>query len=284
MTILRRAGTPLDGSNPALLTGYGGYGNSRRPGFDADRRILLDRGFVIAVANLRGRRRVRRRLAPPGESHRKQNVFDDFLACAEELIAAGYTNPMRLAIEGGSNGGLLMGAALTQRPGLFRAVVAHVGIFDMLRVEGTPNGLFNTTEFGSVKDPEQFRALHAYSPYHRVADGTAFPAVLFLTGKNDPRVDPWQSRKMVARLQAATSCGAPVLLRTSAHSGHGIGSPLSERAAQEADVVASSWTGSASPTAPPNGGDAPPAGVNRGGTLLRPGLAEPKRHGGREEA
>src|SRR6185503_12219461 len=149
---------------------------------------------------------------------RKQNVFDDFIACAEQLIRSGYTRPERLAIEGGSNGGLLMGAALTQRPDLFRAVVTHAGIYDMLRVEMSPNGAFNVPEYGTVKDPAQFKAMRAYSPYHRVAAGKSYPAVLFLTGANDPRVDPMQSRKMVARLQAA---GAPlVLLRTSAASGH----------------------------------------------------------------
>jgi prolyl oligopeptidase len=168
----------------------------------------------------------------------KQNVFDDFLACARHLIAAGYTSPKRLAIEGGSNGGLLMGAALTQAPELFRAVVSHVGVYDMLRVELSPNGAFNVPEFGTVKDEAQFRALHAYSPYHRVRHGTAYPAVLMLTGANDPRVDPMQSRKMTARLQAANPSGRPVLLRTSGSTGHGGGTPLAERIAQEVDVWA----------------------------------------------
>ena len=130
-----------------------------------------------------------------------------------------------------------MGAALTQHPDLFRAVVAHVGIFDMLRVELHPNGAFNVTEFGSVKEPELFRALYAYSPYHHVVDGTKYPAVLFLTGDNDPRVDPANSRKMTARLQASGT-ERPVLLRTSGSSGHGIGTALSERIAQDADVEA----------------------------------------------
>jgi prolyl oligopeptidase len=160
------------------------------------------------------------------------------IAAAEHLIARGYTNPSRLAAMGGSNGGLLMGAILTQRPGLFRAIVSSVGIYDMLRVETTPNGAFNVTEFGSVKDPEQFKALLAYSPYHNVKDGTAYPAVLLLTGANDGRVDPYNSRKMAARLQAATSSGRPVLLRTSFSTGHGIGTALETRIQEMADEYA----------------------------------------------
>ena len=150
-----------------------------------------------------------------GNLTHKQNVFDDFLACAQYLIDQKYTSPAHLAILGGSNGGLLMGAAFTQRPDLFRAVVSVVGIYDMLRVELDPNGAFNVTEFGTVKDPDQFKALYAYSPYHHVKDGTAYPAILMPTGENDHRVNPMQSRKMIARLQAADSSGHPILLRTS---------------------------------------------------------------------
>jgi prolyl oligopeptidase len=131
-----------------------------------------------------------------------------------------------------------MGAALTQRPDLFRAVIAYVGVHDMLRVELDPNGAFNVTEFGSVADPDQFAALHAYSPYHHVVDGTPYPAVLLLTGDHDGRVNPAHSRKMAARLQAATSSGLPVLLRTSASAGHGMGTALNERIAEDADVYA----------------------------------------------
>src|SRR5439155_17427665 len=144
----------------------------------------------------------------------KQAVFDDFAAACQHLIARKYTSPEGVAIEGGSNGGLLMGAALTQHPELYKAVVSHVGIYDMLRVELSPNGAFNVTEFGTVKDPEQFKALYAYSPYHHVKDGTAYPATLFLTGEHDPRVDPMHSRKMTARMQAAVRGRSPVLLRT----------------------------------------------------------------------
>jgi prolyl oligopeptidase len=154
------------------------------------------------------------------------------------LIARRYTSPDHLAIVGGSNGGLLMGAAFTQRPELFRAVVSQVGIYDMLRVELDPNGLFNTTEYGSVKDPQQFKALYAYSPYHHVKAGTAYPAIFMATGATDGRVNPAHSRKMIARLQAATASGKPIYLSINTHAGHGIGSALSIRVNQSADVYA----------------------------------------------
>ncbi|MBZ5600769.1 MAG: prolyl oligopeptidase family serine peptidase [Acidobacteriia bacterium] len=236
MNILRRKGTKLDGSNPVLLTGYGGYSISLPPDFSVRRRLWLDHGGVWVVANLRGGAEFGDTWHDQGRLTKKQNVFDDFIACAETLIKLKYTSPEKLAIEGGSNGGLLMGAALVQRPDLFRAVVSHVGIYDMLRVETFPNGAFNITEFGTVKEKDQFQALYAYSPYHHVKDGTDYPAVLFLTGDNDGRVDPMNSRKMTARLQAATHSERPILLRTSSGSGHGIGTALDERVAQDADV------------------------------------------------
>lgn len=236
MTIIYRKGLKLDGSNPALLTGYGGYGVSFTPAFNPGLRIWLDHGGVMAFANLRGGLEFGEDWHRGGNLTHKQNVFDDFIACAEHLVHAGYTNKQRLAIEGGSNGGLLMAAAFTQRPDLFKAVVSHVGIYDSLRVELDPNGVFNVPEVGTVKDPEQFRALYAYSPYHHVRDGAAYPPILFLTGANDPRVNPMHSRKMTARLQAAGA--RTVLLRTSATSGHGIGTSLDERIEQEVDVLA----------------------------------------------
>jgi len=236
MTILRRKGIKLDGKNPTLLTGYGGYGISQRPNFSVRRRLWLDHGGVWVIANLRGGAEFGETWHEQGRLTHKQNVFDDFIACAEFLIKAKYTSPEKLAIEGGSNGGLLMGAVLTQRPDLFRAVVSHVGIYDMLRVETFPNGVFNVTEFGTVKEKDQFQALYAYSPYHHVKDGTDYPAVLFLTGANDGRVDAMNSRKMTARLQAATHSDRPILLRTSSTSGHGIGTALNERIEQDADV------------------------------------------------
>jgi prolyl oligopeptidase len=235
MTILRRKGTKLDGKNPTLLYAYGGYGVSQTPNFSVRRRFWLDHGGVWVVANLRGGAEFGESWHEQGSLTKKQNVFDDFIACAEALIQAKYTNPEKLVIEGRSNGGLLMGAALTERPDLFRAVVSYVGIYDMLRVEAFPNGVFNVTEFGTVKEKDQFQALYAYSPYHHVKDGTDYPAVLFLTGDNDGRVDPMNSRKMTARLQAATHSDRPIFLRTSSNSGHGIGAALSERVAQDTD-------------------------------------------------
>ncbi|HXI49278.1 MAG TPA: prolyl oligopeptidase family serine peptidase [Steroidobacteraceae bacterium] len=239
INIVRRKGTQLNGMNPVLLTGYGGFGVSETPGFlGADVRLWLDGGGVFVDANLRGGGEFGEDWHAQGALIRKQNVFDDFLAAAQHLIAEKYTDRNHLAILGGSNGGLLMGAALTQRPDLFRAVVSLVGIYDMLRVELDPNGLFNTTEYGSVKDPEQFTALYAYSPYHRVKDGTAYPAIFMATGETDGRVNPAHSRKMTARLQAASSSGRPILLSINAHAGHGIGSALSIRVNQQADAYA----------------------------------------------
>jgi prolyl oligopeptidase len=238
VNILRKKGTKLDGSNPTLLYAYGGYGHSMRPNFDFKHRLWFDRGGVYVVANLRGGGEYGEAWHLAGNLTKKQNVFDDFAACARHLIERGYTRPEKLAVEGGSNGGLLMGAFLTQNPGLARAVVAHVGIFDMLRVELDPNGAFNVTEFGTVKDPAQFRALRAYSPFHNVTDGVKYPAVFFLAGEKDGRVNPANSRKMTARLQAASASANPILVRLSGASGHGMGTALSEKIAQQADVFA----------------------------------------------
>jgi len=236
LNIIRRKGLRLDGHNPTILTGYGGFGISLTPSFDAARRVWLDRGGVVVVANLRGGGEYGEQWHLGGNLTHKQNVFDDFLASADYLVKQGYTQPQSLGILGGSNGGLLMGAALTQRPELFRAVVSRVGIYDMLRTELDPNGAFNITEYGSVKDRAQFDALYAYSPLRNVRDGVAYPAVLMLTGENDGRVNPAQSRKMIARLQQADPSGRVHLLLTSASSGHGIGTALTERIAQTADI------------------------------------------------
>jgi prolyl oligopeptidase len=238
LNILRRKGTRLDGANPTILYGYGGYGVNMTPGFRAERRVWLDRGGVFVVANLRGGGEFGEAWHLAGNLTHKQTVFDDFIASAQYLISRNYTNPQRLGILGGSNGGLLMGAALTQRPELFRAVGSAVGIYDMLRVELDPNGAFNVTEFGSVQDKAQFEALYAYSPLHHVKDGTDYPAILMQTGDNDGRVNPAHSRKMIARLQQADPNGKPILLHTSASSGHGIGTALAERIDQTTDLYA----------------------------------------------
>lgn len=231
-------GVKRDGTAPCLVTGYGGYGLSRVPAFTPVWRVLFDHGFIVVQANLRGGGEYGDAWHRAGALTQKQNVFDDFSAVLDYLIAQHYTSPEHLAILGGSNGGLLMGAILTQHPSRVKAVISFVGIYDMLRSELSPNGAFNVPEFGTVKDEKQFRALYAYSPYHRVKNGEKYPAVLFLTGANDPRVDPMQSRKMTARLQAATASEAPILLRTSASSGHGLGTSLSEQIEEYVDVFA----------------------------------------------
>ncbi len=238
LNIMRRQGTKLDGNNPTLLYAYGGYGISMTPSFDFTRRLWFDRGGVFVVANIRGGGEYGEEWHKAGNLTKKQNVFDDFIAAERYLVKKGYTRPEKLALMGGSNGGLLMGAVLTQEPNLAHTVVSLVGIYDSLRTELEPNGAFNVTEFGTVKDPAQFKALYAYSPYHNVHDGTKYPAILFLTGENDGRVAPWNSRKMTARLQAANASKNPILLRTSASSGHGHGTALKERIQQQADIFA----------------------------------------------
>jgi len=238
VNIVMRKGTKRDGSNPVLLTGYGAYGVNITPYFSEARRAWLDAGGIFAEANLRGGGEFGEEWHLAGNLARKQNVFDDMAAVAQHLVDRGYTRPGRLAAIGGSNGGLLMGAMITQHPDLFRAIVSEVGLYDMLRVELTPNGEFNTTEFGTVKDRAQFEALYAYSPYHRVKDGTPYPAVLLTSGENDGRVDPYNSRKMAARLQAATSSERPILLRIGMDTGHGVGTPLATRVEELADVYA----------------------------------------------
>ncbi len=242
MTIVRRKGQRLNGQQPVLLTGYGGFGISLRPSFNRNTVAWLRHGGIYVRANLRAGGEFGNEWHRAGQLTRKQNVFDDFIACAEHLIARGYTQPAKLGIQGGSNGGLLMGAVANQRPDLFGAVVSGVGVYDMLRVETTPNGAFNVTEFGSVKVPEQFKALHAYSPLHRVQDGAKMPAMLLTTGLHDGRVAPWMSFKMAARLQAATvgntASGRPVLLRVAADAGHGQGTRLASSLDLQADELA----------------------------------------------
>ncbi|MGA9672620.1 MAG: prolyl oligopeptidase family serine peptidase [Terracidiphilus sp.] len=237
MTILMRKGTKLDGKNPALVTGYGGYGVSETPYFAGSfGRLWLDRGGILIDTNLRGGADYGESWHAAGNLLKKQNVFDDFAACAQHLIDAGYTSSDHLAFEGGSNGGLLMGAELTQHPQLAKVVLSWVGIYDMLRTELDPNGTFNITEYGTVKDPAQFKALYAYSPYHHVQPGVKYPAVLFITGDNDHRVNPAHSRKMTAELQAATASGLPVMLRTNANAGHGISTDKDEALGETADA------------------------------------------------
>jgi len=238
MSILARRSLKKDGNAPVLVTGYGGFSVSRKPRLRPWYRAFLEQDGVVVETNLRGGGELGEAWHRAGMLTNKQNVFDDFAACAKTMIDLGWTKPERLAAYGRSNGGLLMGAALTQHPELFRAVIAGVGIYDMLRSEATNNGQFNVTEYGSVKDEAQFRALLAYSPLHHVKDDVAYPATLFMTGANDPRVDPFHSRKMVARLQAATSSDRPILLLSSASTGHGMGTPLAAEIEETTDMLA----------------------------------------------
>ena len=223
LNVIAAPGTPRDGTAPALLTAYGGYSISLVPRFDPGLLLWLEQGGVYVVANIRGGGEFGEEWHHAGRLATKQNCFDDFIACADHLHSSGITSRERLAIMGGSNGGLLMGAVLTQRPDIARAVVAAVPVMDSLRAETTTNGRFNTPEYGTVEDPELFTVLLAYSPYHNVVDGTAYPAVLLTAGQNDTRVDAWHAKKMTARLQQATSSDRPVLLRLQS-TGHLAGS------------------------------------------------------------
>lgn len=238
LNIIRPKGARQDGSSPVLVTGYGGYGVSQSPFLVTIYAPLLEQGFAIVKVNLRGGSEYGNQWHEQGRLTEKQNVFDDFAAAIEHLVAEGYADPAKVAILGGSNGGLLMGALMTQHPRLAQAVISFVGIYDMLRVELSPNGQFNIPEFGTVENPDHFEAMYAYSPYHRVVAGTSYPATLFLTGANDPRVDPMHSRKMTALLQAAQGGSGPILLRTDANAGHGIGSSVEQTVEEYTDAFA----------------------------------------------
>ncbi len=228
MFVVHRTGLRRDGNNPVYLTGYGGFNISMTPAFSRSLLLWIERGGVVAIPNLRGGGEYGERWHQEGMLGRKQNSFDDFTAAAEWLIAQGYTSAARLAVAGGSNGGLLMGAVLTQRPELFRAVVVQVPLLDMLRYHRFLIARLWIPEYGSAEDPDQFPWLRAYSPYHHVRDGVAYPAVLLATAESDSRVDPLHARKMAARLQAATSSARPILLRLEARAGHGAGKPLNK--------------------------------------------------------
>jgi prolyl oligopeptidase len=228
---------PLDGSHPALLTGYGGYGGSVVPKFEPDIPLFLEMGGVWAVANLRGGGEYGEAWHRAGMLDRKQNSFDDFFAAAEALVGLRYTRPGRLAIYGHSNGGLLVGAAVTQRPDLCAAAVANAGHYDMLRYHRFTAGAGWVTEYGSPDDPAAFRTLFAYSPLQNVRAGTCYPAVLLLAADHDDRVVPSHAYKFAAALQAAQGCDRPILLRVARNASHGYAS-ASARIAEKADT----WT------------------------------------------
>jgi prolyl oligopeptidase len=237
MTLVTPSGTRRDGSACVLLTAYGGYGISLKPRFDPTRLLWMEQGGVLVVANVRGGGEYGQKWHQAGQLTNIQNTFDDFTACATQLVESGLTSSRKLAIMGGSHGGLLMGAILTQHPELALVVVALVPVLDMLRAELEPNGAFNVTEYGTVQDREQFEALLAYSPYHNVEDGIAYPATLLTGGEFDPRVNASHAKKMLARLQAATSADQAILLRVES-GGHGLGSSLDESIAELTDIYA----------------------------------------------
>jgi prolyl oligopeptidase len=209
-----------EGPRPAILYGYGGFNISLTPAYSASILAWVEAGGVYAIANLRGGSEEGEEWHRAGMRDRKQNVFDDFHSAAERLIADGLTAPDRLAISGGSNGGLLMGAALTQRPDLYRAVVCSAPLLDMVRYERFGLGRTWNDEYGTADDPEELGWLLSYSPYHRVEKGVSYPAVLFTVFDSDTRVDPLHARKMCAALQHATAGDAPVLLRNESEVGH----------------------------------------------------------------
>jgi prolyl oligopeptidase len=238
MFLVHRAGLLLNGDNPTYLTGYGGFNISMTPSFSRSLLLWLEHGGVVAIPNIRGGGEYGEGWHQAGILASKQNSFDDFIGAAEWLIAQDYTRPERLAAAGGSNGGLLVGAVLTQRPDLFRAILVQVPLLDMLRYHRFLIARLWIPEYGSADDPVQFRWLRDYSPYHHVRDGVAYPAVLLATAESDTRVDPMHARKMAARLQAATSTDRPILLRLESRAGHGAGKPLSK----VMDELSDSWT------------------------------------------
>ncbi len=238
MFLVHPTGLVRNGWNPTYLTGYGGFNISMTPSFSRSLLLWLEHGGIVAIPNIRGGGEYGESWHQAGILASKQNSFDDFIGAAEWLIRERYTSPERLAAAGGSNGGLLVGAALTQRPELFRAVLVQVPLLDMLRYHHFLIARLWIPEYGSADDPEQFRWLQAYSPYHHVRAGVRYPAVLLATAESDTRVDPMHARKMAARLQAATAADHPVLLRLEARAGHGAGKPLSKVLQELTD----SWT------------------------------------------
>ena len=238
VTVIAMKGVTPNGARPAILYGYGGFGITTPPRFLGSNLAWLERGGVYAVANIRGGGELGEGWHADGMLSKKQNVFDDFYAAAQALVQRHWTDPAHLGILGGSNGGLLMGAALTQHPEEYRAVVSLVGIYDMLRAELWPNGQYNISEYGTVTKQPDFAWLRAYSPLQNVKPDTAYPAVLLITGVNDPRVAPWQSRKFAAALQAATTSKEPVLLLTRMNEGHGVTASFSQRVGNAAAAMA----------------------------------------------
>ncbi|MGO9455115.1 MAG: prolyl oligopeptidase family serine peptidase [Candidatus Binataceae bacterium] len=240
MFVVSKKGIEKNGKNPTLLTGYGGFNVSLTPTFNRSMYLWMEHGGIYAVANLRGGAEFGEDWHRAGMLEKKQNVFDDFIAAGEYLIAQNYTDRDHLAIQGGSNGGLLVGAMITQRPDLFRAVVCAVPLLDMLRYQNFQIAKLWIPEYGSADDARQFDWLYAYSPYHHVKPGQEYPAILFMTGDTDTRVDPMHAKKMAALMQAEAKNGAskerPILLRIETKAGHGQGKPVTKQIEENTDM------------------------------------------------
>lgn len=239
LVIIYKKGIKLDGTNPLLMRGYGAYGiENTSPFFYSSALPWLDRGGIIAITGIRGGGEYGEEWHLAGKGATKPNTWKDFIACAEYLIAEKYTSPKHLGIIGGSAGGILISNSITTRPELFGAAISAVGLNNALRAETTSNGVPNIPEFGTYKTEEGFKALLAMDGYHKVKDGVKYPAVMLTHGINDPRVEPWMSAKMAARLQAATASGKPILLRIDYDAGHGVGSTKKQRNEENADTYA----------------------------------------------
>jgi prolyl oligopeptidase len=236
LSIIHRRDIKLDGRNPAFISGYGAYGHSNPMRYDPVQLAWLERGGVLAVAHVRGGGAFGKEWHHAGRKQTKPNTWKDFIACAEYLVKSGYTTPAKIAGEGGSAGGILIGRAVTERPDLFAAARISVGCTDMLRFETTMNGPPNVPEFGTIAKADEFQSLLAMSTLHQIKDGTKYPGILLTHGANDPRVEPWISAKTTARFQAASASGKPVLFRVDYHAGHGIGSTRQQRLEELADV------------------------------------------------
>ena len=241
MFLVYRKGLQLDGHRPVFLTGYGGFASSEVPAFSQAAAVWTEMGGVFAQPNLRGGGEFGEKWHRAGMFEKKQNVFDDFIAAAVWLVANHYTEPRKIAIEGVSNGGLLVGAAITQRPDLFGAAVCGYPLLDMLRYQKFKVGSYWVTEYGSADDPKQFAYLRLYSPYHNVHQGTKYPAVLFMSGDFDTRVDPLHARKMTALMQSSTGGDKPILLKYDTKSGHSGGKPVNQQIEDDADWISFLW-------------------------------------------
>ena len=238
LSIIHKKGILLDGSNPCLLVGYGAYGALLNPSYGHTLYAWYERGGILAIAHVRGGGENGEEWYRAGFQQKKPNTWKDFIACAEYLIEHQYTSPAKLAGEGVSAGGILIGRAITERPDMFAVAIPRVGCLNQVRFETTPNGVNNTPEFGSCDTEAGFQALYEMDAFLHVRDGVNYPAMLITHGITDPRVEPWQSAKFAARVQAASASGKPVLLRMDYEAGHGIGSTKTQQLQERADIFA----------------------------------------------